>query len=93
LENEDVNGSYYVLRPCRGAVGFIAQPRKPMSLNLEDCASKLETSGYNVVDANVMLIAQNDVELTIYKSGKILARTDDEESAKLSIEKAYSILI
>ena len=87
------DGGFYFLRPCRGSVGFVANPKKNVQLDLKECARKLEESGYKVVDAHVMLIAQNDIELTVYKSGKILARTDDDEAAMAAIERAYEILL
>ncbi|MCK5547616.1 MAG: hypothetical protein KAI64_01280 [Thermoplasmata archaeon] len=84
---------YYILKPCKGSVGFTATPKKNIWLDLEVCAEKLKNAGYNVLDANVMLIAENDVEITVYRSGKILTKTDDKDAAKSAIEKAYGILI
>jgi len=93
LKGEIGMGDYYILRPCKGSVGFIATPKKNIQLNLREEAEKLQKAGYRIVDADVMLIAEDDVELTIYKSGKILARTDDEIDAKAAIGKVYKVLI
>jgi hypothetical protein len=90
---DEKDKGFYFLRPCRGAIGFVANPKKNIWLDLGHCVKKLEESGFKVIDAKVMLIAQNDIELTIYKSGKILARTDDDEAAMSAIEKAYEILL
>lgn len=84
---------YFILRPCKGSVGFIATPKKNIWLNLREEAEKLQKAGYKIVDADIMLIAEDDVELTIYRSGKILARTDNENDAKAAIDKAYKVLI
>lgn len=91
--SDEKDRGFYFLRPCRGSVGFVANPKKNIRLDLRQSAQKLEDSGYQVTDAEVMLIAQKDVELTVYKSGKILARTEDDEAAMSAIEKAYKILL
>lgn len=91
--SDEKDRGFYFLRPCRGSVGFVANPKKNTWLDLGRCAKELENAGYKVIDAEVMLIAQNDVDLTVYKSGKILARTEDEEAAMSAIEKAYKILV
>jgi len=93
LKDEVGESAYYVLRACKGSVGFIANLKKSTWLDLKECAGKLESAGYKVTDADVMLIVEKDIELTIYKSGKILARTDDGDTAKHAIEKAYDVII
>ena len=84
---------YYMMRPCKGTVGFVATLRKNTRLDLKQCALRLKSAGYDILDAEVMLIANKDVELTIYKSGKILVKTDNEKTAKGAVEQAYSILM
>jgi TATA-box binding protein (TBP) (component of TFIID and TFIIIB) len=84
--------SYYILRPCKGSIGFTANLKKNMRLDLKECGERLKKAGYSVMDAEIMLIADKDIEITVYKSGKLLAKTDDESSAKSAIENAYKVL-
>jgi hypothetical protein len=58
LEGEAENINLYLLRPCKGVVGFVAKLKKNTSLDLIKRLQKLENSGFKIVDADVMLIAE-----------------------------------
>jgi hypothetical protein len=84
--------SYYMLRPCRTAVGFIATPRGSARLDLKRSGEALRRAGYSVLDVNVLLLIRGEPEITLYESGKILVKTGDECQARAAVEGVYSAL-
>lgn len=82
----------HLIRPCKSTAAFISQPKRNMKLDLSGCADKFREAGYKVTDASVLLIVEKDEELTVYKTGKILIKTESEETAKREAEEAYRIL-
>jgi len=81
--------SYYLLKPCRTATAFISTLKKPWRLDLTEAAERLRSRGWRVSDVKVMLILAGEPELTLYDSGKILAKTDDERLAREAIDRVY----
>ncbi len=84
--------SFYTIRPCRTAVGFISMPKQVVPLDLGKCRSRLEADGYAVKDLTVMLSVQGEVEMTLYKTGKVLANTDDQEAATRAVAALYDVI-
>ncbi|HYT00716.1 MAG TPA: hypothetical protein VEO20_08635 [Thermoplasmata archaeon] len=84
--------TYYLLKPCRTATAFISTLKKSSRLDLTDAAVRLRTAGRHVSDVKVMLIVDGEPELTLYESGKILVKTDDETEARRAIDEVYGAL-
>ena len=84
--------TYYLLKPCRTATAFISTLKKPQRYPLEDAAEKLKAAGFGVADLKVMLVVENEPELTFYESGKILVKTDSESAARSAIDRVYGVL-
>lgn len=84
--------SYYLIKPCRTTAGYISTLKRNIKLDLEECYRKLRKAGYKVTDVKVMLILEGEVELTLYQSGKVLAKTDDDKSARKAIQNVYKLL-
>ncbi len=84
--------TYYLLKPCRTATAFISTLKKPRRFPLETAAEKLKAAGLGVTDLKVMLVVEGDPELTLYESGKILVKTDDEGAARSAIDRVYGVL-
>ena len=79
--------NFYMLRPCEGKSAYEAIPRQHMSLDLKTCATSLEKDGYSILDAHVLMIAERDnLETTIYPSGKLLIKTDRKIEANETVE-------
>ena len=55
-------------------------------------AERLRERGWVVSDVKVMLIVEGEPELTIYESGKILVKTDDEQVARSAIDRVYDAI-
>jgi hypothetical protein len=84
--------TYYLLRPCRTATAFISTLKRPSRVDLADAASRLERAGWHVNDVKVMLILEGEPELTLYESGKVLVKTDDELQARRTIDRVYETI-
>jgi hypothetical protein len=56
-------------------------------LDLERVRSDLEGAGVRVVDARVMLIASLEPEVTISRSGRLLFKTANLETAARGLER------
>jgi hypothetical protein len=84
--------SYYLLKPCRTATAFISTLKKPWRVDLTEAAVRLRSRGWRVSDVKVMLILEGEPELTLYESGKILVKTDDEKAAREAIDRVYGAI-
>ena len=84
--------TYYLLKPCRTATAFISTLKKPQRVDLAAAADRLRSAGWHVSDVKVMLILEGDPELTLYESGKILAKTDDVKLAREAIDRVYGAI-
>jgi hypothetical protein len=84
--------TYYLLKPCRTATAFISTLRRPARVDLAEAASRLERAGRRVNDVKVMLIVEGEPELTLYESGKVLVKTDDEVAARRAIDRVYETI-
>lgn len=81
--------TYYLLKPCRTATAFISTLKKPARVDLAQAAGRLRNRGWTVHDVKVMLIVEGEPELTLYESGKVLVKTDDEARAREAIDRVY----
>jgi hypothetical protein len=84
--------TYYLLKPCRTATAYISTLKKAQRIDLTAAAVQLRTAGWTVSDLKVMVILEGDPELTLYESGKILAKTDDAGRARESIDRVYDAI-
>ena len=84
--------TYYLLKPCRTATAFISTPKRPKRVDLGAAAERLRLGGWTVSDVKVMLILEGEPELTVYESGKILAKTDNEAEARAAIDRVYDAI-
>ena len=84
--------TYYLLKPCRTATAFISSLKQARRVDLGAAAERLRQSGWAVTDVKVMLILEGERELTVYESGKILVKTDDERTARTAIDRVYQAM-
>jgi hypothetical protein len=84
--------TYYLLKPCRTATAFISTLKKSGRVDLTRAAERLRERGWVVSDVKVMLIVEGEPELTVYESGKILVKTDDEQVARSAIDRVYDAI-
>jgi len=84
--------TYYLLKPCRTATAFISSLKQARRVDLAAAAERLRQNGWAVTDVKVMLILEGEPELTVYESGKILVKTDDERTARTAIDRVYQAM-
>lgn len=84
--------SFYLLKPCKTATAFITTLKRPRRFDLEDVRGRLERAGHRVTDVKVMLILEGDPEMTLYESGKVLVKTDDEAEARSAVSRVYDTI-
>jgi hypothetical protein len=84
--------TYYLLKPCRTATAFISTLKQSKRVDLAAAADRLRGKGWAVSDVKVMLILEGEPELTVYESGKILVKTDDEGMARKAIDRVYEAI-
>ena len=84
--------TYYLLKPCRTATAFISTLKKSGRVDLTSAAQRLRERGWVVNDVKVMLILEGEPELTVYESGKVLVKTDDEQVARTAIDRVYEAM-
>ncbi|MHB8352275.1 MAG: hypothetical protein ACYDFT_06290 [Thermoplasmata archaeon] len=70
------------MRLCAGGGAYEAVPRPRLSLDLADLKSRLESAGFSVLDARVMLVIRRESEATISRDGRILIKTRDPAEAE-----------
>ena len=94
--------SGYLLRPCKSSAAFEAIPnlssmgkqKQKFKLDLTECRNILETSGYEeVCNAKVLLIMKNEIEVTIYPSGKLIIKTDSKSDAEKVMNEIYDRIL
>lgn len=81
-----------MMRPCKTTAAYFATLRKHLTLDLEESRSSLERGGFRVTDCGVLLIIHNDPERTLYKTGRILVKTAEEETARRAADEIYDSL-
>jgi len=84
--------TYYLLKPCRTATAFISSLKQARRVDLGAAAERLRQNGWAVTDVKVMLILEGEPDLTVYESGKILVKTDDEPTARAAIDRVYQAI-
>ncbi len=73
-----------LLRPCRNTAAFEVLPDEKGQLDLDAVEAGLTGAGYKrVVRAGVMLIMRREVEVSVYRSGKMLIKTRDPQEAQV----------
>lgn len=72
-----------LLRPCKNTAAFEALPDNGrLQVDLDALEGTLVSGGWAlVVNAAVMLIVKRDVEVSIYRSGKMLIKTREPDVA------------
>lgn len=79
--------TYSVLELCRNRAGYEAVPREKLRLRLDDVERDLKDAGFEpLANAGIILVVRwEDVELSIFESGKLLFKTRDEPKARVAM--------
>ena len=73
-----------ILRPCKTTAAFEALPDDAsLQVDLDRLEAELRGEGWDVVvNAAVMLIVKKQVEVSVYRSGRMLLKTRDPDVAR-----------
>ncbi|MCK4367911.1 MAG: hypothetical protein KAW84_08210 [Thermoplasmata archaeon] len=85
--------TYYLLEPCGTSAGFMSTLEGEVRLDLRRTASLLRDADYEVTEVGPLLVVKKEVELTLYRNGKIIAKTNDREEAEKSVSEIYSLIL
>ncbi len=85
--------THYLLEPCRTSAGFMSTLKGEVRLDLGRTASLLRDADYEVTDAGPLLVVKKEVELTLYRNGKTIVKTNDREKAEKSVSEIYSLIL
>lgn len=85
--------TFYLLSPCKTKAGFMSTLKTKVTLDLERVSSLLRRNNFNVTNAGPLLIVEKGVELTLYRNGRMIAKTHDKELASRSVSEVYSLIL
>lgn len=80
---------YRLSSPCRGSNTFDAVPEGEVELTPERMSSLLENTGFKIkMKSDILVIgAQGDVEVALYRRGKLIIKNAKEKSDAENIAK------
>jgi hypothetical protein len=90
-----------ILRPCTTKSGYEALPadqsgrwRQEIRLEMSEVADILQSDGCNVLEVGVLTVIQchDMAEVTVYPSGRLIIKTDDEAIARKAAEWVFNSL-
>ena len=90
-----------ILRPCTKKSGYEALPadqsgrwRQEVRLEMTEVADILRSDGCNVLEVGVLTVVQchDMVEVTVYPSGRLIIKTEDETIAREAAEWVFNSL-
>ena len=78
---------YGVLELCKNRAGYEAVPQRKLKLRLHDVERDLKDAGFEpLANAGILLVVRwEDVELSVFESGKLLMKTRDEAKARVAM--------
>ena len=78
---------YSVLELCKNRAGYEAIPRQRLKLKLADVERDLASAGFEpLANAGIVLVVRwEDVELSVFESGKLLFKTRELGSARVAM--------
>lgn len=84
---------FLAVKPCRYDA-FEAVPKGKVSLDLEDCETRLKENGYEVLEnPGVMLVVKKGIEITVYPRGRLLIHpVKDRDEALRHARELYAAL-
>lgn len=84
---------FKVVRICGSAANTVL-PEERITFDLKGSAKVLEGLGYLVVDREVMLLANRDgIEVSVYRTGRMVIHPAEKETAREMAEHFYSALV
>jgi hypothetical protein len=78
---------YSVLELCKNRAGYEAVPKARLKLQLRTVEKDLVDAGFEALaNAGILLVVRwEDVELSVFESGKLLFKTRDADQARVAM--------
>lgn len=78
---------YSVLELCKNRAGYEAVPKGRLRLDLRALEGQLKEAGFEpLANAGILLVVRwEDVELSVFESGKLLFKTRELDQAKVAM--------
>jgi TATA-box binding protein (TBP) (component of TFIID and TFIIIB) len=78
---------YSVLELCKNRAGYEAVPNARLKLDLRKLEGELKEAGFEpLANAGILLVVRwEDVELSVFESGKLLFKTREIEKARVAM--------
>ncbi|MEM4308271.1 MAG: hypothetical protein QXU48_04330 [Thermoplasmata archaeon] len=84
---------FYIVKLCSGKTAFEALPKRGMRFRFNSLAEKLRENGYSAEVYGSLLIVKRNFETTIFPSGRLLIKCNDEQEARAEAARiGYLIL-
>lgn len=79
---------------CAKRAGYEVTPDDPLDVDIERAVERLEEAGFEVLtNAGILCVAQTGpVEVSVFESGRLLIKTDQEELAREATRATYDAL-
>lgn len=84
----------YAVELCSKRAGYEVTPDEILDLDTSQAATRLEEVGFEVLtDAGVLLVVETGpVEVSVFESGRLLVKTEDEGEARKATRQVYEAL-
>ncbi|MFQ5909638.1 MAG: hypothetical protein ACE5IJ_02825 [Thermoplasmata archaeon] len=67
--------------------------KRKVTLDLRQVTSLLKERNFQVTDVGPLLVLKKEVEITLYRNGRMIAKTDDRGLADRSVKEVYSLIL
>lgn len=84
---------FYFVRLCSGRSAFEALPKKSVRFDKTQLAEKLREKGYLTEDYGSLLIAKKEFEVTIFPSGRLLMKTNEDAKARAEAQTIGNLIL
>lgn len=89
----DGNLDFYIVKLCSGKTAFEALPKTSIRLRCSALAEKLRASGYTTEEYGSLLIVRREFETTIFPSGRLLMKCNEEQRAREEAARIGKIIL
>ena len=96
-KNSKISKNLFIAKPCESGGAYDVSLSGPgeQKINMESAAKKLSAAGFKarVVTPYISVLARGKIEMSVYRSGKLLIKgARDEEEVKEIASEVYSLV-
>lgn len=83
---------FYLVKPCKTSAAYEVIPNKDICFDIDESVERLKQDYDILANAKIMLVVKGECEISVYRSGKLIIKTDSEEKAKEAANSIYELL-